>query len=247
MGPNITMGGWFWNGGGGCYPFADYGWAGDANQTFFWLQSDWYFIFKISELELYLSLLKITIALFNLILTCENCLVHCKCSSKTVKTLGVLRGHSHIESSHSLHQIDANGWVGGSSSLMLRFDTWNWLLLNYFLILRKNNSSNKDKPSENPFKITKIWVVFNCIWIVISPKPSETSIKSNSVKKFEKIVSTADTSPIFQFFWTKKILRKSSKPGLGNLLLINFKFKRIMVCLDHCAMMALDIRTNIYF
>ena len=26
--------------------------------------------------------------------------------------LFVLRGHSHIESSHSLHQIDTSGWVG---------------------------------------------------------------------------------------------------------------------------------------
>ena len=33
-------------------------------------------------------------------------------------------GVTHIESSHSLCQIDASGWCG-SSTLVLRFDTWN--------------------------------------------------------------------------------------------------------------------------
>ena len=37
----------------------------------------------MSRLELCLSLLKIPIALFKIILTLNNCLVHCKCSSKS--------------------------------------------------------------------------------------------------------------------------------------------------------------------
>ena len=41
----------------------------------------------------------------------------------------------------------------------------------------------------------------------------------------------------------KKILRKCSKPGFENLVLIYFKFQHNGF-LDHCAMMALDIRTN---
>ena len=49
----------------------------------------------------------------------------------------------------------------------------------------------------------------------------EQSIESNFFKKFKAIASTVYTSPIFQiFFIKKKILRKSSKPGHGNLVLI---------------------------
>ena len=42
--------------------------------------SEWYF--KMSRLELCCSLLEISIAQFNFILTVDNCLVHCKCSCK---------------------------------------------------------------------------------------------------------------------------------------------------------------------
>lgn len=40
----------------------------------------------------------------------------------------------------------------------------------------------------------------------------------------------------------KKILRKCSKPGFENLVLIYFKFQLLSVFLDYCVMMALDIR-----
>ena len=41
----------------------------------------------------------------------------------------------------------------------------------------------------------------------------------------------------------KRFSEKGSKPGFENLVLIYFKFQHNGF-LDHCAMMALDIRTN---
>ena len=46
--------------------------------------------------------------------------------------LFVLRGHWQMESSHSLHQIDASGWLG-LALWYLRFDTWNNLFNSYLI------------------------------------------------------------------------------------------------------------------
>ena len=40
-------------------------------------------VYKMSSLELCLSLIKVPIAVFNFTLTLDNCFVHCKCSSKS--------------------------------------------------------------------------------------------------------------------------------------------------------------------
>ena len=48
----------------------------------------------------------------------------------------------------------------------------------------------------------------------------QQSVKSNSFKKFKAIASVAHTWPIFQ------ILRKSSKPGLGNLVQSNQEIRK---------------------
>ena len=47
-------------------------------------------------------------------------------------------------------------------------------------------------------------------------------VESNSLEKFKAVASLAiqHTSPISQFFQKKRFLRKSSKPGHGNLVLI---------------------------
>ena len=70
----------------------------------------------------------------------------------------------------------------------------------------------------------------------------EQLIESNFFKKFKAIASTAHTSPIFHFFLKKKrFLRKSSKPGHGNLVIItvtvqvelsklNFNFDDVRTC-----------------
>ena len=70
----------------------------------------------------------------------------------------------------------------------------------------------------------------------------EQLIESNFFKKFKAIASTAHTSAIFHFFFKKKrFLRKSSKPGHGNLVIItvtvqvelsklNFNFDDVRTC-----------------
>ena len=61
-------------------------------------------IFRISELELCLSLFKIPIALFNFILTLDNCLAHCKCSFKSIRRyLTDWAGISHFASTFKLN------------------------------------------------------------------------------------------------------------------------------------------------
>ena len=59
---------------------------------------------------------------------------------------------------------------------------------------------------------------------LISPKPIELAVKSNSFETFIMTVSTVHTLPICQIL-KKKILRKCSKPGFENLVLIYFKFQ----------------------
>ena len=48
----------------------------------------------------------------------------------------------------------------------------------------------------------------------------EQSVESNFFKKFKAIAHTAHTCPYLRFFLKKRWLRKSSKPGHGNLVLI---------------------------
>ena len=48
----------------------------------------------------------------------------------------------------------------------------------------------------------------------------EQSVESNSIEKFKAIASTAHASPIFQIFLKKRFLRKSSKRGHGNVVLM---------------------------
>ena len=45
-------------------------------------------------------------------------------------------------------------------------------------------------------------------------------MKSNPAKKFKAIGSTAHTSPIFKLFLKEIFLGKSSKPGVGNMVVI---------------------------
>ena len=54
----------------------------------------------------------------------------------------------------------------------------------------------------------------------------EQSVESNSFKKFKAIASLSILRPYFRFFFLKKrFLRKSSKPGHGNLVLITSTFQ----------------------
>ena len=69
----------------------------------------------------------------------------------------------------------------------------------------------------------------------------EQLIESNFFKKFKAIASTAHTSPIFHFFFKKRFLRKSSKPGHGNLVLIT---STVQVELSKLNFNFDDIRTN---
>ena len=48
----------------------------------------------------------------------------------------------------------------------------------------------------------------------------EQSVESNFFKKFKAIASLPILRPYFRFFLKKRFLRKSSKPGHGNLVLI---------------------------
>lgn len=45
-------------------------------------------------------------------------------------------------------------------------------------------------------------------------------VKSNPAKKFKAIASTAHTSPIFELFLKEIFLGKSSKSGVGNMVVI---------------------------
>ena len=45
-------------------------------------------------------------------------------------------------------------------------------------------------------------------------------VKSNPAKKFKVIASTAHTSPIFKLFLKEIFLGKSSKSGVGNMVVI---------------------------
>ena len=82
---------------------------------------------------------------------------------------------------------------------------------------------NKSKPSENSFKTAKnqefelfTWCFFKKL---ISTKPMEQSVKSNSIEKFKVIVSTFNALLLSDFLKNTS-LRKSSKPELENLILI---------------------------
>ena len=71
----------------------------------------------------------------------------------------------------------------------------------------------------------------------------EQSVKSNFFKKFKAIASLAILHPYFRLFKKKRFIRKSSKPGNGNLVLItstvqvalsklNFNFDDIQGSID---------------
>ena len=70
----------------------------------------------------------------------------------------------------------------------------------------------------------------------------EQSVESNSFKKFKAIASLPILCPYFRsFLFKKRFLRKSSKPGYGNLVLITstvrFELSKLNFNFD-------DIRTN---
>ena len=83
---------------------------------------------------------------------------------------------------------------------------------------------NKDKLSKKPLNIAKnqkLELFTSCHFKNLTPpKPMEESVESNFVNKFKAVVSTAHTSTIFQIFFKKIFIRKSSKSGHGNLVLI---------------------------
>ena len=113
----------------------------------------------------------------------------------------LLRGHSHIESSYSLHQIDTSVWMGLAPWL---FDVTIWYMKYrfFFLIWRKKCWLEycKGKPSENPLNIAK-----NQEFELITSHHFKNLISPN----------------LHFFFFKKKFLRKTSKPGHGNLFANN--------------------------
>ena len=85
---------------------------------------------------------------------------------------------------------------------------------------------NKDKLFENPFNIIKNqefgFFKLHHLAKLISPKPMEQLVESNSIEQFKRIASTTHTFPIFHIFvfFKKRFLRKSSKLGHCGLVLI---------------------------
>ena len=79
---------------------------------------------------------------------------------------------------------------------------------------------NKGKPSGNPFNFAKIqefeFIPSRHFKNLISPKPAD----SNSFEKFKAIASRPILCPYFRFFLQKRLLKKSIKPGHGNLELL---------------------------
>ena len=105
------------------------------------------------------------------------------------------------------------------------------IFVEIILILRTNIILNKGKPSENPFNIARnqefelfTWrhfknLIFQNPWNKI-PKTMERPVELTSVEKFKAIVSLLILRPYCRFFFKKRFIRKSSKPGHGNLVLI---------------------------
>ena len=114
---------------------------------------------------------------------------------------------------------------------------------------KEKNNLNNGQPSENYFNIAKSQefelITLSHIKSLISPKPARNSqwqwslILSRNLKRYHL---SQPNSPIFQIFSLKKekFLRKSSKPGHGNLVLITSNVQvelKLNFNLDH-------IRTN---
>ena len=114
------------------------------------------------------------------------------------------RGHSHIDSSHSAqYASNWREWVDGSSSLTLRFDTWNIdFCQNPFILIL--SSLNESRHSENPFNIAKnqeFELITSRHLNLISPKPAWNNKWSlvPLCKKFKAIVSLSILCPYFRF------------------------------------------------
>ena len=93
-----------------------------------------------------------------------------------------------------------------------------WFLFRYFLILRKKILA---WIKTNLLRTKN----FNCLrHVALKIQSLQNPWKSQwrliPIEKFKAIAPTAYTSPIFQIFFKKRFLRKSSKPGHGVLVLI---------------------------
>ena len=69
----------------------------------------------------------------------------------------------------------------------------------------------------------------------------EHSVEYNSFEKFKAIASMPILRPYFRSFYKKRFLRKSSKPGHGNLVLIT---STVQIELSKLSFNFDDIRTN---
>ena len=115
---------------------------------------------------------------------------------------------------------------------------------------KEKNNLNNGQPSENYFNIAKSQefelITLRHIKSLTSPKPAWNSqwqwslIPSRNLKRYHL---SQPNSPIFQIFSLKKerFLRKSSKPGHGNLVLIT---STVQVELSKLNFNFDDIRTN---
>ena len=126
-------------------------------------KGEWYVIFKMSRLELCLSVLKIPIALFNFILTLDNCLVHCKCSSSrsTPSYLTDWTGISCFPSSLNLIEGSISRLVGQNISSIFWMFRYNLLALNQYDRFNRSLFICFAKTSKD---------IFDCIMFVSSAK-----------------------------------------------------------------------------
>ena len=129
-------------------------------------------------------------------------------SGRLEKTYGFpcrgFRGHSHIESTCSLHQTDVNGWVG--------LELWCYNLTHeisiFVKILKKEIYIHLNKgKTENSFNIVKnqeFELITSCHFKKFNLSKVYKEQQFNFFKKFRAIASLPIVRLYFRFFFNKK-------------------------------------------